>query len=73
MCATQKATTKLVSSSEPESEEGEDEGEGVDTGLPHQSTAGVLPHSSHTISVSNNIFFFLESNYIYYIFSGFPV
>ena len=56
-CAIQKATIKLVSSSESESEEGEDDGEGVDTGIPHQSTAGVVPHScSCTISVSINIF-----------------
>ena len=57
-CATQKVTTKLVSSSESESELGEVDGEGVDTGIPHQSTAGVVPHSSsHTISVSISIFF----------------
>ena len=56
-CATQKATTKLVSSSESESEEGESDGEDVDTGIPHQSTAGVVPHSSsHTIPVSINTF-----------------
>ena len=58
-CATQKVTTKLVSSSESESELGEADGEGVDTGIPHQSTAGVVPHSSsHTISVSISIFSF---------------
>ena len=47
-----------MSSSESESELGEVDG-GVDTGIPRQSTAGVVPHSSsHTISVSISIFSF---------------